>query len=159
MFSKAIEHPFFNELKRHLSGYEGKLISSEMRPVGISIRGRSESALDFSTAEIKYVLENIETYKSSASEEAYAAYEGFRDAIENGDYDPGDDGIEFPQLESKEGVWRHMTLEYIDIAPKDRHQIQDKYQIRLGFDCMWDVEHDFGIYVTNRKYEYSGVSV
>jgi len=39
-------------------------------------------------------------------------------------------------------------------------QIDSKAEnhIRLGFKYPWDIEHDFGIYISDRKYQFSRIS-
>ena len=153
MFSKSIDHPLFSELKRGLFGYSGKLDFSGHNGVEITIKGRSISALEFTACELSYIQKNTEQFLLPATIEVFSDYQNIKDAVKDGEFDLESEGIELPIIENADDVWHHMILESICIEPNDR------YQIRLGYSCSWDVEHDFGIYISNRKYEYSGVSV
>ena len=153
MFSKSINHPLFKELDKGLFGYSGKLDFSRHKNVEVSIKGRSSGALEFAATELEYIEKNIGQFLTPATEDAYSAYEVIKEVVESGEYDLEADGGELPDVPSPTDVWQHMDIDSIIVEPKS------KYQIRLGYRSPWDIEHDFGIYITNRKYEYSGISV
>lgn len=154
MFHRAVEHPMFQRLYRRLFyGWEGVLRADLGESVQISIRGRSREALRSSLVELERVLENLEQIKTEALSEAHGSYEAMRDAVEAGDFDVEIDSFDFPVLDQPMDVWNLMRLEFIEI------DLGGELQIRLGFDCVWDVEHGFGIYLTDGRYQYAGVSV
>jgi hypothetical protein len=153
MFSKFIDHPFFKELTRGLFGYSGKIDFSRYLDVQVSIKGRSESGVSFAVEELQYIQDNLSDFLGKATEDAFYEYENIKEAVEAGEYDLQAGGGELPIVENSQDIWQHMILDQIVVEPKD------KLQIRLGFRSPWDIEHDFGIYITSKKYEYSGTSV
>jgi uncharacterized protein DUF6985 len=153
MFSKKIEHPLFQELERGLLGYSGKLNDVSLNKADVTIRGRSKTNLKFTENQLPILLINLPSLQEQATEEAYASYEIIKEVVDSGEFDLEAEGGNLPDISIKSEVWKHMVLENIIIEP------DEKYPIRLGYRAPWDIEHDFGIYVVDGKYEYSGISV
>ena len=153
MFSKKVEHTYFKNLKKSLFSYSAKLDFHSSRDIEIDIKGKSPASLEFASKEIKYIEKNLKEFLSQAAGDAFAGYEIMKDVIDSGEYDLVADGRNLPVIESSGDVWKHMKLTNILIDQKAKNQI------RLGFKCTWDIEHDFGIYISGRKYQFSGISV
>ncbi len=153
MFSKPISHPLFKTLNRGLFGYAGKVDTLQFKDVNIDISGRSERSLNFAVASLKGLEENYISYIEKATEEAYGSYKIMKEVVESGDYDLEEDGGNLPKISEPKEVWNFMVLETIIIEPKQEHKV------RLGFQCPWDIEHDFGIYISDNEFQYCGISV
>ena len=153
MFSKAIAHPFFKELEKGLFSYSGKIDMQEYADVDVLIRDRSPKALEYAYQELQFISENLQIFLEAAVADAYSSYEIVKEVSDAGECDLEADGCELPAIHSRNEVWEYVQLVDIIVAPKST------YPIRLGFRMPWDIEHDFGIYINERKYEYSGVSV
>lgn len=151
MFSKQIDHPLFSELKRGLFGYSGRLDISSYKSIEISIQGRSDQSLKIAVAELTDLIVNMKNHLNESASVAFEAYEIIKEGGESKEVDL--EGRELPEIKNIEEIWEYMVLEEILIAP------QEKYIVRMSFCCPWDIEHDFGIYVSNCKYQYSGISV
>ena len=107
----------------------------------------------FAVEELHFIENNLSNFLDSATEEAFSSYEAIKEAVESGEVDLKSQGKEFPDIQTHKDVWKYMVLETIVIDKKS------KLQVRLGYLSPWDIEHDFGIYITNREYKYSGTSV
>ena len=153
MFSKSIENQLFRELKKGLFGYSGKMDFPGHENIEVTIKGRSDSALSIAVEELQFIKNNLKQFLTPATEEAFDGYDNIRDAINSGEFDLESEGGKLPEIETAQDVWAHMNLETIVV------ESNKKNQVRLGFRCPWDIEHDFGIYITSKKYEFSGISV
>jgi hypothetical protein len=153
MFSKAIVHPFFTELEKGLFSYSGIINIQEYEDVEVLIRGRSQKALEYASQELQFVSENLQIFLDAAAKDAYSCYEILKEVVDAGECDLEADGCELPEIHSRNESGEHIQL--VDIIV----DLKSNYPIRLGFKVPWDIEHDFGIYIKEREYEYSGVSV
>jgi len=153
MFSKEIDHPLFKKLTRGLFGYSGILDIFEYNNIEISIKGRSEKSLEVAVPELSDLKNSLNTHLGKCTSDAFDAYEVMKDVVESGELDIEAEGGELPDIKEPKEIWNHMVLEEIWVEP------EDKYIVRLSFRCPWDIEHDFGVYVSNKQYQYSGVSV
>lgn len=153
MFSKKITHAYFKNLEKGFFSYSGKLDFSSFHDIEINIKGQSIASLEFASNEVQYIEENLEDFLNQAASNAFSSYEIMKDVVDSGEYDLVADGGTLPVIETSKEVWKHFELTDILIDPKAENQI------RLGFTCPWDIEHDFGIYISNRIYQFSGISV
>jgi len=153
MFSKSIDHPLFSKLTRGLFGYSGVINVSGYSNIEVSIKGRSEKSLEVAVSELSDLENSLNSHLNKCTSDAFDAYEVMKELVESGELDIEAEGGELPNIKEPEGVWKHMVLEEIWVEP------EDKYIVRISFRCPWDIEHDFGIYVSNKQYQYCGISV
>lgn len=153
VFSGVIDHSLFSKLRRGWFGYSGEINIANYKNIEVSVKGRSEACLNTAIKELSDLKSSLKSHLELSTEEAFSAYEVMKDLVESGELDLDFAVGEFPEVKGPEDVWGYMFLEEISVEP------EDKYIMRLSFQCMWDIEHDFGIYISNNQYQYSGVSV
>lgn len=151
MFWKKIEHPIIQDLERGFLGFTGKINLLSFRHINIDISGRSEKYLRFAEDRIYELMEDLPRYMDEVREEIYEAYEIMKEVVESGEIDL--EGNDFPTISDPSEIWKYVKLEEIYIRPKE------EYPIRLGFQMIWDVEHDFGMLISQRIVQHSGVSI
>ena len=153
MFTKKISHPLFKSLQRGLFSYSGLVDLAGHRDVVIRIKGRSNKNLEFALAELDYLSRDLLSITAPATQEFFDAFEAVKAAAESGEFSLEDEGGELPEIKSPEEVWTYLTLESVAFERRS------EYPVRLGFRAPWEVEHDLGIYLRDRKFQYAGVSV
>lgn len=151
MFTKNLSVPPFKTLRRGLLSYTGSVDLPGNPDVEVQIKGRSEENLSYAVAELQYISAHLQALCAPATDEFYGSYEGIRDALADGELE--NEGLELPVLSAPQEVWEHLVLEEIVIEPKSN------LPIRLGFRAPWDVEHDLGLYLKDRSFQYAGTSV
>lgn len=153
MFSKKITHPAFKSLQRGLFSYSGVADLAGHQDVAVSIKGRSNHNFEVALAEIEYLGSNLRAAVAPASQDFFGTYEAVKDAVLSEALSLEDAGGELPELKSPEEVWKHLALESVAIEP------DSQLSVRLGFRAPWEVEHDLGLYLKDREFQYAGVSV
>ncbi|WP_281214374.1 DUF6985 domain-containing protein [Shewanella insulae] len=153
MFSKRIPHPIFKELIRGLFGYTARIDLLEYRDVQVRIKGRSVQNLEFAQNSLTGLAKNLHRFLEEATEDMYEGYKAIKEGVEAGEFDLEAEGGNLPIINNSNEVWKSISLGSIEFDP------EGNLKIRLSFRCPWDIEHDFGMYVTSDKLLECGISV
>ena len=153
MFARRIDHPLFRRLEKHLLSYSGVVDLPGHPNVEVFVKGSASESLNYAVAELQFIRDNFSSVVAPATNEFYGSYEAIKDAVQHAGFQVQEAGGSLPDLTSPPDVWKHLTLERIDVEPSSR------LPVRLGFRAPWEVEHDLAMYLKGREFQYAGVSV
>ncbi len=149
MLTKQLNHTYFQDLqKSFLWGLSAKVTFRNSTNIRISFSGKSNLDIVFAEKEIKIAENNIENIMEISCDTAYQEYLNIKQASDIGEYIEA----ELPNISEKSDIWNHMQLENIDVDRSNE-------TIRLGYISSWDIEHDFGIYISNGEVKECGLCI